>query len=145
MASPRDPVPSGAPGSTTLIAFSNPDEFLAELRDRGPNVDGVLRLTFRWRADVDGAPVSDLWVVANYLRRLDPTTLAVVRLDHYVGSAWRDAEDPAADPNRQRAAALRTRIAEAAQGLGIEVRAGTHAPPPAPPTTPAPPTPEAER
>jgi|GEM_PF-4489785 len=62
------PEHAGAPGSsgqTVLVAFGTPDEFLAELRDRGSNVDGVLRLTFRWHPDAAGAPVTDLWVVAN--------------------------------------------------------------------------------
>ena len=125
---------SGSAGQTALVAFSSPDEFLAELRDRGPNVDGVLRLTFRWHPDAAGAPVTDLWVVANYLRRLDPATLAVVRLDHYVGGVWQGIDDRASELNRKRAEHVRTRIGEEAQRLGIEVRAGTHTGAPSAPT-----------
>jgi len=47
-------------GQTVLVAFSNAEEFLDELRERGPNVDGVLRLAFRWHPDASGLPVSDL-------------------------------------------------------------------------------------
>ena len=126
---PRVDEAGGWPGQTTLLRFTNPEEFLAELRERGPNVDGTLRLTFRWQADTEGLPISDLWVVANYLRRLDPETLAVVRLDHYVGGVRIDFRDPADDPKRERADRVRTRIRDEALRLGLEVRAGTHANP----------------
>ncbi|HET7771522.1 MAG TPA: hypothetical protein VFN74_22310 [Chloroflexota bacterium] len=116
-------------GQSALISFTNPDDFLAELRDRGPNVDGVLRLTFRWHPDA-ALPVTDLWVVANYLLRLDPATLAVVRLDHYIGAVWQDIDDRASQLNRERANQLKTRIDEEARALGIEVRAGTLTRPP---------------
>ena len=116
----------GSSGQTVLVAFGTPDEFLAELRDRGPNVDGVLRLTFRWHPDAGGAPATDLWVVANYLRRIDPGTLAVVRLDHYAGGVWQGIDDHASALTRQRAEQVRTRVSEEAKRLGIEVRPGTH-------------------
>src|SRR5688500_7490400 len=111
-------------GQSALVSFTNPDDFLDELRDRGPNVDGVLRLTFRWHPDA-ALPVTDLWVVANYLRRIDPATLAVVRLDHYVGAVWQDIDDRASALNREREDRLKTRIDEEERRLGIEVRAGT--------------------
>lgn len=123
---PQESETAPRPGQTTLLQFSNPDEFLTELRDRGPNVDGTLRLTFRWRPDAEGMPISDLWVVANFLRRLDAETLAVVRLDHYVGGVRIDFTDPADAPKRQRAGEVRERIRGEAEKLGIEVRAGTH-------------------
>jgi len=117
---------SGNGGQTALVAFSNSDEFLAELRDRGPNVGGVLRLTCRRHPDTAGVPVTDPWVVANYLRRRDPATLAVVRLDLDVGGVWQGIDDRASELNRKRAEHVRTCISEAAQRLGIAVRAGTH-------------------
>ena len=116
-------------GQAALISFTNPDDFLDELRDRGPNVDGVLRLTFRWHPDAV-MPVTDLWVVANYLRRIDPATLAVVRLDQYIGAVWQDIDDRASALNRERADRLKTRIDEEARRLGLEVRAGTLPRPP---------------
>ena len=123
--------PPQPPRTKVLVAFSNPDEFLAELRDRGPNVDRVLRLTFRWHTDASGAPVTDLWVVANYLRRLDPGALAVVRLEHHAGGVWWSGiNDAASEESRRRAEDLRQRIDAAARALGIEVRAGTYRPSP---------------
>ncbi len=128
MSAPQDP--AGAPeqrGQTVLVAFSSVEEFLDELRERGPNVDGALRLTFRWQPDSSGLPISDLWVLANYLRRLEPGgPLAIVRFEQYAGAVWSGVDDKGSAAARQRVEAVRTRIQEAAAALGIEVRAGTH-------------------
>src|SRR5436190_15803406 len=48
-------------GQTVLVSVNSPEEFLAELRDRPPNIDGVLRLNVRWHADESGAPRHYLW------------------------------------------------------------------------------------
>ena len=118
--------PSPHSVQTVLLAFSNPDEFLAELRDRGPNVDGVLRLTFRWHPYESGAPINELVVVANYLRRVAPDVLQIVRLDHDVGEVWSGVPDGGSQRTRERAVQIRDRIKAAAETLGLEVRAGTH-------------------
>ncbi len=115
-------------GGTIMVAFSNPDEFLEELRDRAPNVEPVLRLTFRWTPDQSGAPLSGLWLVANYLRRVDPGTLAIVRLDHFVGDVWQDIPDAGSEHTRQRAEQLRNKVRQAAEAQGLEVRGGAHLP-----------------
>ena len=125
------PDATGATGAThlwqtVLVSFNNAEEFLSELRDHPPNVDGVLRLTFRWHADESGAPLHDLWVVANYLRRLDAGALAIVRLQQYAGGVWHSVPDPESDRCRARAERLRASIQAAAEARGIEVRAGTY-------------------
>jgi hypothetical protein len=118
--------PSTPGVQTVLLAFGNPDEFLAELRDYGPNVDGVLRLTFRWHPYESGAPINELFVVANYLRRITSDVLQIVRLDHDVGEVWSEAPDGGSQRTRERAVQIRDRIRAAAEALGFEVRAGTH-------------------
>src|SRR5437868_4790688 len=40
-----------------VVHFSNPEEFLAELRSRGPNLEPVVQITFRWTRDESGAPL----------------------------------------------------------------------------------------
>lgn len=117
---------AGVTGVTVLVAFSDPDEFLSELRDRGPNVERVLRLTFRWTPDESGAPVSGLRLVATYLRRVAPDVLAIVQLDHHLGVVWHGVPDPASDQCRERAEQLRTRVRRAAEAHGLDVAAGTH-------------------
>jgi hypothetical protein len=121
--------PAAQPASgTVLVAFSNPDEFAEELNARGPNVEPVLRLTFRWAADRDGGPLTDLWVAASYLRRLDAGALAIVRLSHYVGAVWNERDDAPSRRVRERADQVRASIRRAAEAVGIEVRAGGHLP-----------------
>lgn len=120
----HDRQPAGV--QTVLVAFGNADEFLAELRDRGPNVDGVLRLTFRWHPYEGGAPLNALFVVANYLRRVAPDLVQIVRLEHDAGDVWAEGLDAAAQRTRDRATQVRDRIKAAAEALGLEVRAGTH-------------------
>jgi hypothetical protein len=128
--------PGGRSGQAVLVAFADPDEFLKEIAERPPNVDGVLRLSFRWQRDDADAPVAELWLVANYLHRLDADTLTIVRLDRRVGGVWWSGlNDAASAETRQRAEALRGRIRSAAEARGVEVRGGSlrDAPPAGPP------------
>lgn len=123
-AQPPAPPTSG----TVLLAFSDPDEFVEELTMRGPNVEPVLHLTFRRAPDRDGAPFTDLWVVAIYLRRLDAGALGIVRLSHYVGAICDERDDAPSRRARARADQMRAGIRHAAEAAGIEVRAGGRLP-----------------
>src|SRR5207244_7625160 len=105
--------------------FTHPEAFLAELRERGPHVDGVLRLSFRRQADESGAPIHELWVVvAGSLRRPDTSALVIVHLHYGVGGLWHGLADPESDRRRARAAQVRDAPCAAAAALGVEVRAG---------------------
>jgi hypothetical protein len=119
-------VPAAPPGAGLRLAFSSPDEFLEELARRGPNVEPVLRLTFRWTRDADGAPVRDLCLVAGYLRRVAGGLVAITTLRHPLGAVWEDGADPQSREVRERAAALRARLERAAAGLGLEVAPGAY-------------------
>src|SRR5262245_12694443 len=94
---------SGVYGARPLaVHFSNPDEFLAELRAREPNLEPVVRITFRWTRDESGAPLVHLTVFANYLRRLgdDPgggVVVSIVHLGRYVGAVWEEGRDELSD------------------------------------------------
>jgi hypothetical protein len=83
-------------------------------------------MTFRWHPDECGAPVSELWLVASYLRRIAPDVLAIVHLEHDIGGVWSGVADSTSDRHRERASQLRDRIKETAEALGLDVRAGTH-------------------
>jgi hypothetical protein len=117
----------GPPGAGPRLAFSSPGEFLEELARRGPNVEPVLRLTFRWTRDAEGAPVRDLCLVAGYLRRLAGGVVTLTTLRHPLGAIWEDGADPRSWEVRERAAALRARLERAAAGLGLEVASGAYA------------------
>src|SRR4051812_31798902 len=101
-----NPVTAGDRGVTDprplVVHFSNPDEFLAELRARGPNLEPVVRITFRWTRDESGAPLVHLTLLANYLRRLgdDPgggVVVSIVHLGRYVGAVWEEGRDELSD------------------------------------------------
>lgn len=119
----------GAPAlpttDTIRVVFSSPDEFLQELRRRGPNVEPLLRLTFRWTRDESGAPIHHLSVVAGYLRRANGV-VTLTSLRHYVGGLWVDALDKAAGGVRERAASLLDRIEQEADDLGLEIAPGAY-------------------
>ena len=126
--------PAGAPDARPLVVrFSNPEEFLAELRERGPNLEPVVRITFRWTRDESGAPLIHLTLLANYLRWLgqlgdDPAraVVSVVHLGRYVGAVWEEGRDEVSDRCRAEADRLRTELAQAAQALGFQVGGGTY-------------------
>jgi hypothetical protein len=121
------PPAPGPPGAALRLAFSSPDEFLAELARRGPNLEPVLRVTFRWTRDADGAPVRDLCLVAGFLRRVADGVVGVTTLRHHLGEVWEDATDSQSRSVRERATGLRARIERAAADLGLEVAPGAYA------------------
>ena len=116
------------------VRFSNPDEFLTELRERGPNLplEGILRATASFQQGSVG-PVSYVTVVATYLRELICTgpeaQIMVVELRHFVGQHWPGMEDRAEGPStRERAGVLLERLETAARELGLDYRAGIYEP-----------------
>ena len=126
--------PAGGTGAhdvrPLVVHFSNPEEFLAELRERGPNLEPVVRITFRWTRDESGAPLVHLTLLANYLRRLgdDPATgvVSIVHLGRYVGAVWEEGRDEVSDRCRAEADRLRSELTQAAEALGLRVGAGTY-------------------
>jgi hypothetical protein len=119
-----------------LVRFSSPAEFAAELRARGPNVEPVVRLTFRWTAAsgalplqaASGAlPLHHLSVVASYLRRLSDGALVVHELTHYAGDIWRGIPTDGSERSRARASEARDLVARTAEELGLDVCAGVYA------------------
>ena len=108
------------------VRFNNPAEFAAELRARGPNLEPVVRLTYRWAADANGLPLRHLSVVAGYLRRLPGGTVVATELVHYAGEVWRGLHEEASQRCQQRADGVRDHVARAAQELGLEVSAGVY-------------------
>jgi hypothetical protein len=123
--SPALEAPAPPAADAVRVVFSSPDEFLQELRRRGPNVEPLLRLTLRWTRDESGAPIHHLSVVAGYLRRANGV-VTLTSLRHYVGGLWVDAPDTAPGGVRERAASLRDRIEQEAGDLGLEIAAGAY-------------------
>ncbi len=123
--SPALEAPAPPATDAVRVVFSSPDEFLQELRRRGPNVEPLLRLTFRWTRDESGAPIHHLSVVAGYLRRANGVVM-LTSLRHYVGGPWADAPDNAPGGVQERAASLRDRIEQEAGALGLEIAAGAY-------------------
>lgn len=71
------------------IRFTDPCEFLRELRERGPDVEPVVRVTKLLRA-YDQLPLARLFVVASYLRAAEHRgdTVLLVVLERFVGDVW---------------------------------------------------------
>ncbi|GEM_PF-6310341 len=113
------------PAQVVRIAFSNPGEFLAELRQRGPNLEPIVRVTFRWTADANGAPISHLTLLASYLRQVGDV-VTVVQLARYVGAVWSGAADQASQRSVDGAQKWRALLCREAEELGFEVGAGAY-------------------
>ena len=108
------------------VRFNSPAEFTDELRARGPNVEPVVRLTYRWTRDANGLPLHHLSVVASYVRRLPCGRIVVAELAHYAGEVWRGLHEEASQRCRERAGRARDDVARAARELGLEVCAGVY-------------------
>jgi hypothetical protein len=108
------------------VAFSQPDEFLDELRARPPDVEPVVRITGLWRSTAH-YPLQHLYVVATYLRAAGGTP-RVVELRHYLGQVF--AGDPGGhgDPGnaRVRAERMRQELAREVERLGLTVAGGEY-------------------
>jgi hypothetical protein len=106
------------------LIFSQPEEFLDELRELGPNLEPVVRLTREYRM-TRIAPIENLFVVATYLRQVNGHVL-IVTLRTYVGQVVRTHEDPGTEKVHERARELMDRIGQAARAQGYTVRAGCY-------------------
>jgi hypothetical protein len=131
------PVPSGGGRSAAAslrdaephplrVRFNDPAEFAEELRARGPNVEPVVRVTYRWTADTGGLPLRHLSVVAGYLRRLPGGAILPTELVHYAGEVWHGLNEQASQLCRERANRARDEVARAAQELGLVVCPGIY-------------------
>jgi hypothetical protein len=129
----NDDIPAPPRGPQPLrLLFSSHEDFLQELRERGPNLEPVVRVTFRKSADTSGAPLTHLTLLAAYLRGVGggpgcPVAVAVVQLAEYLGSMWIDPTDHESRRCQQRAEQLREAVVRAAQELGLNVGAGAYA------------------
>ena len=119
----------GPPGFR--VRFTSPSEFCDELRRRGPNVEPVVRLTYRWTPNAEGLPLCHLSVVAGYLRRLTGGVVVVQELVYRAGDVWRGLNESDAEETRTRADRARDDVARAAAEAGFEVCAGAYAAAPA--------------
>ena len=108
------------------IAFSDPDEFLRELQERGPNVEPVLRATLQWSLDETGAPYHHLSIVATYLRRVAADLVVVAELRRYIGPVWSGVDDSASRRHRQRAGQVLSTIEHAARAAGLTPARGLY-------------------
>jgi hypothetical protein len=119
------------PPQPVRLLFSAHAEFIEELRQRGPNLEPVVRVTFRRSADGSGAPLTHLTLLATYLRLLDggagpAPVVAVVQLAEYLGSVWVDPTDRESRRCQQRAEHLRAAVVRAAEDLGLRVAGGAY-------------------
>jgi hypothetical protein len=119
-------VPDEAPRAPVRrVRFVDPDEFVRELKARGPDVEPVVRLTRRWRPDPAGLPLRHLSVAAGYARRARGA-LVLYELDHYAGEVWQGLNGDASRRTLERARRTHGVVERAARGLGLEVAAGVY-------------------
>ena len=113
------------------VEFSDPTEFLDDLRARGPNLEPLVRVTFRKSSDPGGAPITHLTLLASYLRHIDSgepsSVVEVVELARFVGSVWAAGiDDPESAQARRQADQLRAALTTAIEELGYRVGGGTY-------------------
>lgn len=115
----------GAGARGVCVRFNSPQEFVAELRRRPPDVEPVVRLTYRWSPDPAGLPLRHLSVVAGYLRCIRDT-LVLQELVHYAGEVWPGPDDGVSRRTHDRADLAHRTVDEAARELGLEVATGQY-------------------
>ena len=110
------------------LRFTNPDEFLTELRQSPPNGEPILRITVRHQLDRTTGAFRHLTVVASYLRLLEdkekPLAL-IVSLESYQGEDWGPGFDTS-HAARQRAEDLLARLNTTARESNLECRPGLY-------------------
>ena len=130
MDSSETPAWRDARAQPVRLLFSNHEEFIEELRERGPNLEPLIRVTFRRTAAGGGMPLTHLTLLATYLRRVDgggpAAVMAVVQLAEYLGSLCIDPSDPDSRRCQARAEQRRDAVVSAAEGLGLRVAAGAY-------------------
>lgn len=119
-----------SPFSPLRLSFSNHTEFLAEVAERGPNLEAVIRVTFRKTADPSGASIVHLTLLATYLRSLDEgqpvPTIVVVQLAEPIGSIWSGLANEESERTRRHAEELRGQVVAAIEALGYRVGGGAY-------------------
>jgi hypothetical protein len=117
--------------STILVRFGSPEEFLAELGARGPDVEPVVRLTRRFlpaRSDTYGPlPYSHVQVVASYLRGWGGE-VRIVELATYCGQRWPGLPGPTNDGTDAMSDRIMALVQGRAESLGYAVAAGVYLP-----------------
>jgi hypothetical protein len=130
---PTPPTPRPGPEDAPLlvpplvrVAFSDADEFVREVRLRGPNLEPVLRATLQWVRGPEGAPFYDLYVLATYLRRIAPGVVALTELRHYAGVVWVESDDERPQRVEELARRLLGAVEHAARKAGVVVARGAY-------------------
>lgn len=108
------------------VAFGDPDEFVQELKERGPNVEPVVRATLRWTPDASGAPFHYLSLVATYLRRLPDGVLTLAELRHEIGPVWGGLDHAESRLHRERARQALAMIEDAARAADATPAPGVY-------------------
>ncbi|HLS55719.1 MAG TPA: hypothetical protein VK052_06560 [Zeimonas sp.] len=119
-----------------VLRFDDPDEFIAELAERPPNVDNLVRLTHLCQLDADKAyRAGRQFVVASYLRDLRapdtrlatvptwPPALVVVELFVVCGAYYAEIPSTEAD---ERARTIMETIRANAAALNLAVAGGRY-------------------
>ena len=114
-------------GPTVIVRYTRVDEFIAELRRRPPNVDGLVRCTLVVRP-TELAPIALLIAEAGYLRvgrtEHGPVVIPIV-LRAPCGELWpEEFEQRQNRAVRDRADAILDQVRAAAAALGPEVAGG---------------------
>ena len=118
--------PGAIPPPALRVRFTSPAEFVEELRRRPPDLEPVVRLTYRWTADPERLPVRHLSVMAGYLRSTSRGALVLAELVHYAGLVWPGLDHEASQQTRERARRAHEAIDQAARDLGLEVCGGVY-------------------
>lgn len=108
------------------VTFGDPDEFVQELKQRGPNVEPVVRATLRWTPDASGAPFHLLSPVATYLRRLPDGVVTLTELRYDIGPVWSGLDHQESQRHRQRARQALALIEGAARAAGATPATGVY-------------------
>jgi hypothetical protein len=108
------------------VAFSEPGEFLAELRARPPDVEPVVRITGLWQSTAH-YPLSHLFVLASYVRA-EGGVPRLVELRRLMGQVFAADRTGHGDPSGaiERAETLRDELRAEVGRLGLEVAGGEY-------------------
>jgi len=87
-----------SPSVPIRLLFSCHEEVIDELRERGPNLEPVVCVTFRKTADASGVPLAHLTLLATHLRLVHHGTgpalvVVIVRFSEHLGATWTDSTD----------------------------------------------------
>ena len=107
------------------VRFSDEGEFLEELKERGPNIDNMIRLTKSFEHS-DTLPLQNVSVVATYLRDTPPV-IQRIKLLRYCGQRYSvGGEDSVSRKVMKSADEIMTGITNKAHSWRFEVNAGVY-------------------